>query len=187
MATDEFDHALVEFSGRLRSYFARRVCDSATVEDLTQETLLKALRSRDNLRDFHRIETWIYRIAHCTAVDFYRRRRPVSELADNLPHETPAAARDIREILACSARCYLGTLPATYRVPVELAEYEGLSQGEVARRLGITLSATKSRVRRGKIMVRGLMEAQCEFQYDILGNVIGYQVRPAPLRSASCR
>ena len=54
-------------------------------------------------------------------------------------------------------------------------------------RLGLTLSATKARVRRGKIMVRGLMEAQCEFQYDALGNVISYQVRPVPLRPAGCR
>ncbi|HJT81264.1 MAG TPA: sigma-70 family RNA polymerase sigma factor [Chthoniobacterales bacterium] len=185
MVNDPFDLALVQVSARLRSYFARRIRDSNTVEDLTQETLLKALRARDNLRDFHRIETWIYRIAHCTAVDFYRRKRPVCEVSDHLPGEHSAAGRDVRQILAASARCYLGTLPPAYRVPVELAEYEGLPHGEVARRLGLTLSATKARVRRGKIMVRGLMEAQCEFQYDVLGNVISYQLRPVPLRPAA--
>ena len=187
MVNDPFDRALVEFSGRLRLYFSRRICDSATVEDLTQETLLRAVRARENLRDFRRIETWIYRIAHCTAVDFYRRKRPVSELSDDLAICDSTPRRDVREILAASARCYLGTLPAAYRVPVELAEYEGLPHGDVAKRMGLSLSATKARVRRGKIMVRSLMEAQCEFQYDVLGNVISYQVRPVPRHPADCR
>ena len=175
-----FDLALVDLSNRVRSYFRRRICDPATVEDLTQETLVKAWRSRDQLRDPRRIESWIYRIAHATAVDFYRRNRAVNALPDDLPEQRPTAADNVREVLACSARCYLGTLPRAYRIPVHLAEYEGMAHREVAKTLGLTLSATKARVRRGKIMVRNLMEAHCEFHYDALGNVIGYQVRPVP-------
>ena len=46
------------------------------VEDLTQETLLKAFRGRGALREAARIEAWVYGIAHHTLVDHYRHRPP---------------------------------------------------------------------------------------------------------------
>jgi RNA polymerase sigma-70 factor, ECF subfamily len=172
-----FDLALVDMSGPLRQYFRRRVYDLQLADDLAQETLLKAFRSRASLRDETRLHAWVYQIAHCTLGDFNRRSSTVSRLRNDPPQEQPQIADDVRAVLACSARCYLGTLPTTYRLPVHLAEYEGLSHGEIAKKLGLSLTATKSRVLRGKLMVRGLMEADCQFEYDRLGQVIGYRRR----------
>lgn len=59
MNQDAFDCALVELSARLPAYFRRRVSDAAVVEDLTQETLLKAFRGRGALREAARIEAWV--------------------------------------------------------------------------------------------------------------------------------
>lgn len=180
MAQDAFDLALVDLSCGLRAYFRRRICDPAVAEDLAQETLLKAFCSRHKLRDLRRIQSWLYAIARCTALDFYRAKRTHSELRIDVIEEHRGVANDIREVLACSARCYLRTLPGAYRVPVQLADCDGLSHREVAHTLGLSLSATKTRIRRGKLMVRSLMEAQCEFQYDVVGNVVGYEVRAVP-------
>ena len=180
MDNSPFDLALVGMSERLRAYFQRRICDPAIVDDLIQESFLKAFRSREMLRDQARLEAWVYRIAYHTVSDFYRRRSTVTKLADVESKPEASSGTDVRAVVAASALCYLGTIPESYRIPVHLAEYEGLSHQEVARKLGLTLSATKSRVRRGKIMVRNLMEARCRFEYDTLGNIIGYQVRCVP-------
>jgi RNA polymerase sigma-70 factor, ECF subfamily len=180
MECKAFDLALVDMSGPLRQYFRRRVFDPVVADDLAQETLLKAFRSRASLRDETRLHAWVYQIAQCTLSDFNRRLSPVSRLRNDTPQEQPQIADDVRAVLACSARCYLGTLPTTYRLPVHLAEYEGLSHGEIAQKLGLSLAATKSRVRRGKLMVRNLMEAHCEFEFDRFGKIIAYQVRPRP-------
>jgi RNA polymerase sigma-70 factor, ECF subfamily len=172
-----FELALVDMSEHLRRYFRRRVCDPVVADDLAQETLLKALRSRASLRNETRLEAWVYQIAHYTVADYYRQNSTVSAVLNDLPQEQPRAADDVRAVLACSARCYLGTLPATYRLPVHLAECEGLSHGEIAQKLSLSLAATKSRVRRGKLMVRNLMEAHCQFEYDRFGKIIGCEVR----------
>jgi RNA polymerase sigma-70 factor (ECF subfamily) len=172
-----FDRILVEMAALLPAYFRRRLSDVQTVEDLTQETLLKAFRARATLREQTRIEGWIYGIARRTLVDHYRRRRPVAVSGVELPYRQVTGCDDVRAVLVSSARCYLETLPRTYRDAVHLAEYEGLGHNEVADRLGLSLAAAKSRVRRGKIMVRNLMEARCRFEYDGLGNIIGYEVR----------
>jgi RNA polymerase sigma-70 factor (ECF subfamily) len=71
----------------------------------------------------------------------------------------------------------LGTLPHEYQAAVRMADYEGLPHAEVARRLGISLSAAKSRVRRGKQRIRGLMEQCCLMVYDSRGKVIDYDLR----------
>ena len=172
-----FDLVLVDMSEHLRRYFRRRVCDSGIADDLAQETLLKAFRSRATIRNETRLEAWVYQIAHYTVTDYYRRNSRVSGVLNEVPQEQPQVADDVRAVLACSARCYLGTLPKVYRIPVYLAEYEGFSHSEVAQKLGLSLAATKSRVRRGKLMVRNLMEGHCEFEYDRFGKIIGYQVR----------
>jgi RNA polymerase sigma-70 factor, ECF subfamily len=177
MDSKAFDLAIVDISRPLRQFFRRRVYDPIVADDLTQETLLQALQSRANLRDETRLEAWVYQIAHYTVTDYYRRNSTVSGVLNDLPQEQPQVADDVRAVLACSARCYLSTLPKVYRIPVYLAEYEGFSHSEVAQKLGLSLAATKSRVRRGKLMIRNLMEAHCQFEYDRFGKIIGYQVR----------
>jgi RNA polymerase sigma-70 factor (ECF subfamily) len=181
---EDFDHELIDIAARLPAYFRRRVRDAATAQDLAQETLLKAYRARATLRDPSRIEPWVYRIAHATVADHYRKRSETVAIDGDMPSDAPSTASPVMEAIISSARCYLETLPSTYRDPVHLADYEGLPHSEVARQLRLSLAATKARIRRGKLMVRGLMEARCEFEYDGVGNIIGYQVRACALQAA---
>jgi RNA polymerase sigma-70 factor, ECF subfamily len=176
MTDNAFDLAALNIAPRLAAYFRRRIRDPANVNDLVQDTLLRAYRSRGVLRDETRFDSWVFRIAHGRMVDHYR-RKPAIELHPDAARAAPEEKDRVTEILECSARCYLETLPKKYRDPVHLAEYEGQSHAEIARQLGVTLAATKSRVRRGKLMVRSLMEAQCEFERDVLGRVIAYRLR----------
>ncbi|HMJ07037.1 MAG TPA: sigma-70 family RNA polymerase sigma factor [Chthoniobacterales bacterium] len=170
---------MIEIWPQLQAYCRRRVGDTATAEDLAQEILLKAFRGRAALRDETRLVAWLYRIAHGTVMDHYRRKpRPETWLCEPAQASRP---NDITAVMTSNVRCYLETLPRGYRDAVHLADYEGLPHAEVARRLGFSLAAAKSRVLRGRLMVKRLMEARCRFEYDRLGNVIGYQ-----LRSAGC-
>lgn len=172
-----FDERVTQFAPVLRAFVGRRVNCNATADDLTQETLLKAFRARDSLRDATRLEAWLYQTARRTLVDHHRRKRPGATIkADELPAEkTPDDA--VTAAVARAARCYLGTLPAIYQDAVRLAEEEGLPLHEVACRLGISLTAAKSRVRRGKQQVRELIEACCALKFDARGRVVDYEVR----------
>ncbi|MFZ3374817.1 MAG: sigma-70 family RNA polymerase sigma factor [Chthoniobacterales bacterium] len=177
MTQNAFDFGIAQISPRLLAYFRNRVGDLATAEDLRQETLLKACRARPALRDETRFEAWLFRIANGTIIDYYRRRRPQDKLPCDLTGETGAEKDEVTPVMVCAVRCYLETLPKAYRDAVQLADYEGLPHAEVARRLGLTLAAAKSRVRRGKLLVKNLVEAECRLEFDCLGKVIGYQRR----------
>ncbi len=175
MSVAEFDTGVAEFRAKLRAFIRRRVRDDATADDLTQETLLKVFRSRAGLRDGQRLEAWLYRIARTTLIDFYRRQRPTAELPEGLAGETADEVGPFREAVIASMKRFLEELPAAYREPVRLAELEGLPLAKIALRSGLSLTAVKSRVRRGRAMLKKKLQDCCRFEFDRAGKVIGWE------------
>lgn len=177
MTAVAFDNTVAEFSGKLRAFLRRRVRDDATADDLTQETLLKVFRSRATLRDGQRVEAWLYRIARTTLIDFYRRQRPGAELPANLAAEAPEPADEVTMAMTRSLKIFLEELPEAYREPVRLAEFEGLPFAKIALRMDLSLTAVKSRVRRGRAMLKKKLQDCCRLEFDRMGKIIGYERR----------
>jgi RNA polymerase sigma-70 factor (ECF subfamily) len=177
MSVAEFDAAVAEFSTKLRAFVRRRVRDDATADDVTQETLLKVFRSRESLRDGQRLEAWLYRIARTTLIDHYRRQRPSEELPEALAAESGDEIAPLREVIALSTKLFLEELPEAYREPVRLAELEGLPLAKIALRMDLSLTAVKSRVQRGRAMLKRKLQDCCRFEFDRLGKLIGYERR----------
>lgn len=177
MSTLEFDDAVANFAAKLRGFIGRRVRDAATADDLTQEALLKIYRSREALRDGQRLEAWLYRVARTTVIDHYRRRKPSEELPAALTAERADEVTELRAAVITSMKRFLEELPEPYREPVRLAELEGLPLAKVALRMGLSLTAVKSRVRRGRSMVKKKLQDCCRFEFDRGGRVIGWERR----------
>jgi RNA polymerase sigma-70 factor (ECF subfamily) len=177
MSTAQFDAGVTEFVGKLRGFIRARVPDEATADDLTQETLLKVYRSRASLRDDDRLEAWLYRIARRTLIDYYRKRRPNEELPATLKSESEDEVRSIRDAVLFSTIRFMEELPELYRVPLQLSELEGMSMSKIASRLGLSLTAVKSRIRRGRQMIKKKLQDCCHFEFDQHGKVISWERR----------
>lgn len=186
MSVVEFDGAVAEFAVKLRAFIRRRVRDDATADDLTQETLLKVFRSRAALRDGQRLEAWLYRIARTTLIDHYRRTKTSEELPGMLPAEPADELLPFREAVATTTRFYLDELPGAYREPLRLAELEGLPFAKIALRSGLSLTAVKSRVRRGRAMLKRKLQDCCRFEFDRQGKVIGWESRRPQTCACDC-
>lgn len=166
---------MTEFATRLKKFIRRRVADDATADDLTQETLLKVYRSRARWPEGERLEAWLYRIARNTIIDHYRRRRPTEELPAALSAEPRDEVDELRTAVTATIRRFLADMPELYREPVRLAELEGLPLAKIALRLGLSLSAVKARVRRGRAMLKKQLQDCCRFEFDRMGKVIGWE------------
>ncbi len=177
MSATAFDTAVTGITAKLRGFIRRRVRDQATADDLAQETLLKVYRSRSGLRDGQRLEAWLYRIARTTIADHYRRQRPGEPLPADLAEETNAGADEVTQVMTRALRRFLAELPLAYREPVRLAEFEDLPLAKIALRLGLSLTAVKSRVRRGRAMLRKQLQDCCRLEFDRLGKIIDYDRR----------
>jgi RNA polymerase sigma-70 factor (ECF subfamily) len=69
------------------------------------------------------------------------------------------------------------SLPEPYRDALVLTEFEGLTQKELAERLGISLSGAKSRVQRGREKLKEMLFDCCRFEFDRRGRMIECQPR----------
>lgn len=162
-----------DFHSKLKSFTLRRVSDPDAAEDILQDVYLKIHSHISELRDTDRLESWVYRIARNAITDYYRRTRLQEELPDSLPapvEEEPDAASE----LALSIRDMLRCIPPKYRQALQMTEWEGLSQVELANRLNVSVSGAKSRVQRARDKLKAAFLDCCHFEFDRLGRVISY-------------
>jgi RNA polymerase sigma-70 factor, ECF subfamily len=83
----------------------------------------------------------------------------------------------IREAMMRTTVRLVDELPERYRVPVRLSELEGMPLAKIALRLGLSLTAVKSRVRRGRQRLKQQLQDCCRFEFDRQGRVIGWERR----------
>ena len=93
----------------------------------------------------------------------------------------------MRAELAPSVAAMLERLPEHYREALVLTEYQGLTQKELAERLGLSFSGAKSRVQRAREKLKQLMLECCHFEFDCLGRVIDYQPRCCCCSQNTCQ
>lgn len=165
---------------RLKQYLGSRMSDAADVEDLLQDVLTSAFAKREQLRDEQLLTAWIYRIARNALIDYYRRADRASAWPsvgeDNgIPVQQIDADRT-REFSSCIVPM-IRALPEPYREALLLSEIGGLSQKELALRLGISYSGAKSRVQRGREKLRDMLLACCHIETDRYGNIVDYHSR----------
>ncbi len=163
------------FSQRLRVFVRQRIADDSIVEDLLQEIFLKIHQGLGNLEVRQKLENWIYRIARNTIIDYYRSRKPTGAVSDELSAETPDPFEDVKRQLAPALKEMILSLPHPYRDALILTVFEGVSQKQLAEKLGISLPGAKSRVQRARKMLRKLLEDCCHFEFDRMGRLIDYQ------------
>ena len=163
--------------GELRGFLVGQVGESATADDLLQDVFLKLHRRVGDLREKTSPRAWLYQVARNTVIDHWRQRRDTTELPDNLAHAEVPTEELIQAKLAPCLRPMIESLPTVYADALRLTELDELPQAEAARRLGVSLTALKSRVRRGRAQLKETLLQCCEFELSTGGRVLDYWPR----------
>jgi RNA polymerase sigma-70 factor (ECF subfamily) len=170
------EHIWHEFAERLGQFIRSRVADPATAEDIRQDVFLRIQKRLGQLRDPAKLQGWLYLIARNAIIDHYRTRKETVELPESLPTESNGDDNELEELKAAFRRMIYG-LPQPYREALLLTEFDGLTQQQLAERVGISLSGAKSRVQRGREQLKQMLEECCSFEFDRRGKVIGCEPR----------
>ena len=172
-----------KFAGQLRGFIRSRIRDHAAAEDLLQEVFVKIHHKLPTLRAGEKLEAWVWRITRNAIADHFRRTRPGEPLREELSATTDS--NESKLDLSPCVRRFVGELPANFREALELTEWQGLTQQEMAKRLGLSLSGAKSRVQRARDQLKSLLLECCRFELDRRGNVVEIQPRKSPNRCIS--
>lgn len=172
-----------QYEDRLRQFLQTRVKNSADVDDLLQEILIKTYQHLDTVQEPEKFLSWLFQIARNTLIDYYRKSRVETFRQDivkeaMLTDEQPEQYEQIRQELTNCIRPLLEQLPEKYREAIEIVDLQNTSQKELANKLGLSHSAVKSRVQRGRRMLQNKFHECCYYNLDVRGNLIDYQVKP---------
>jgi RNA polymerase sigma-70 factor (ECF subfamily) len=149
--------AFTDHAANVHTLARRMVGDHQRAQDVVQATFIQGWQHCEQLRDASSTRSWLLRIAYRESLHALRDRREVptapEDLTDARAADDPAAevvARDERDrVLAL-----LLTLPESLRAAVLLRDVNDLPMAEVATVLGVSASAAKMRVHRGREALR---------------------------------
>lgn len=165
-----------ELHNHLLAYFRKRTGSEEKAEDLAQEAFLKLLRRLEAGEPVTNTEAYLFRTARNLLVDHYRSRGetiPVPELPDET--QEGSGEREVRLEIASWMRRFIGYLSDPYRETLLLADIEGVPYSRIARRMGVTEGSVKSRVHRGRKLLRKELTDCCRFAFDARGRVVDYE------------
>jgi len=176
-----YELLVLKYQRRIERLIARMVRDTDLVQDIAQETFLRAYRALHQFRGEAQFYTWLYRIAVNTAkkalLDMKRNpvvtesalqtsddedetSRPGNEPINEETPETVLAAQEI----AAAVNAAMDALPEDLRQAVTLREIEGLSYEEIATVMGCPIGTVRSRIFRAReaisARVKPLLERQ---------------------------
>ena len=137
---------------RLHRYCARMLGSAFDGEDVVQEALAKATEALPGAGLIEHPESWLFRIAHNTALDALRRRGREAALSAEADWENvadTAADAEVRVSATASLEA-LSHLPVTHRACIVLADVLGYSLAETAALLDLSLAAVKAALHRGR-------------------------------------
>ena len=176
-----YELLVIKYQRRIERLIARMVRDVDAVEDIAQETFIRAWRALPKFRGEAQFYTWLYRIAVNTAKKalMERKRDPlVSEHAfksaddenetsrtenELTTSETPEALLASKEI-AAAVNSAMDALPAELRQAISLREIEGLSYEEIAEMMNCPIGTVRSRIFRAREAISARVKPMLENQ-----------------------
>jgi RNA polymerase sigma-70 factor (ECF subfamily) len=162
-----FELLVIKYQRRIQRLIARMVRDVDLVEDIAQETFIRAYRALHQFRGDAQFYTWLYRIAVNTAKKFLLelKRDPLltdsARKSDDDDDETSRSENELREEttpesvlaakeIAAMVNAALQALPDDLRQAVTLREIEGLTYEEIAQVMECPIGTVRSRIFRAR-------------------------------------
>ena len=158
-----FDLLVRKYQHRIAALIGRYVADWSEVQDVAQETFIRAYRAIGNFRGDAQFSTWLHRIAVNTAKNHlvaHNRRPPTDDIDidDAEQFDSGIRLRDsdtperelMRQQLEQTVVRAVEALPEELRVAINLREVDGLSYEEIAERMGCPIGTVRSRIFRAR-------------------------------------
>jgi len=155
----EFEQLVGAYADDLYRFGVWLSHDREVANDLVQETMLRAWRSLDSLKDVRAVKSWLFTtLRRENARRFERKQLPLVDIDDYDPGDAMRPGPDA-ELEDNDMRKAIARLPLKYREPLVMQALLGHSIGEISEQLEVSESATMTRVFRARQKLKAQFES----------------------------
>lgn len=177
-----FEMLIMEHERKAYNIAYRFLKNSEDAEDITQEAFLRAFKSIKKFKGHSSFSTWLYRIINNTCIDFVRSKqnKPVDSIDKTIRYEgeelelqiptdenDPVETVETNEISGLM-QSMLDQLPDDQKMALVLRDIQGFSYQEIVDITGVGMGTVKSRINRGRMALKELIEQKGELFSDYL-------------------
>jgi RNA polymerase sigma-70 factor (ECF subfamily) len=167
-----FDQIVNRYGDKIYTLALRITRNHSDAEEVLQKVFIALMKKMNTFRGESKFSTWLHKVASNTSYIYLRSRKKKYEnepsLEDYAPYNESGVLEGVQikdwtdtpdgELLSREAmeiiESAVNELPVTHRVVFHLRDVEGFSNEEVAKALGVSLGAVKSRIHRARLFLR---------------------------------
>lgn len=164
-----------QYANQMRTFIRSQIHDEQTTDDILQNVFVKIHSDVTQIDKIGNMKAWLYRMVKNMMVDYFRSLKHTSEIDDSISEET--ISEPIIENVASSIRFFINQLDEPLRKLMILSELKGYSQIEISKELNIPYSTIKSRIQKGRHLVKEMLLDCCHYEFDRRGTVIDYECK----------
>lgn len=174
------------YQGVLR-HVRRKVGSDELAEDITHDSFLRLWGSLQRGTAVHNAAAFVFRSANNRIIDHYRTNKAKVPYLDSGDDSQERERDEVgRTEVVGWMQGSVDALPEPYRTTLRMAEIEQLPYAQIAAQLDLSVAGVKSRVRRGRALIRERLLQCCRFTFDARGRVIDYESNAWRERNKRC-
>jgi RNA polymerase sigma-70 factor (ECF subfamily) len=156
----------------LRGFLTKRLADQSRVDEILQSVFERVLLKREAFCRLDNPRAWLFTVTRHALVDLWRRERQAEPLPADLA-ASESEAEPLAALAPCVSRVW-GELSQDEQAILHLVDLEGVSQNELAERLGLSPTGARSRVQRARKRLSQILVQRCQVQFDAQGRVTNH-------------
>ena len=159
-----------EYHDKLFYFIKSRVNDDFVSKDILSEVFIKIHTKLYTVKESSKIKSWVYQITRNTIIDYYRHSKNEFKFKE---YEEKTDDKMKQKLSSCMS-LIIEDLPLKYKKALKLSDIEGKSQKEFASLENISLSGAKSRLQRGRKILKKMVHECCEINVNDSNRIIDY-------------
>lgn len=167
------EQAWLDYRQQLLVFIQHRVASADDAEDILSQVFEKLIQAAAKQEPPTHLGGWLYQVSRHAIIDHYRQLKPMDSLPDDwgVEQDEPTVIKQLSHCLLP----LIQTIPEPYQVAVRMADIDELNHQQIADQLGISLSAAKSRVRRGREKLHQSVVQCCLLIRDNEGKLLDFE------------
>jgi RNA polymerase sigma-70 factor, ECF subfamily len=161
------------FSDILFRFIQSRVDTKEDAEDILQEVFIKTHLSMNKFDTATNINAWLFTITRNTIIDYYRTKKKGYEFDERMANTLFEEGINSNQPEFCCLEPHINELPEKYRDTIFKSEILGMKHQDIANELGVSLSAIKSQVVRGRELLKEKFVSCCKYHLNEEGKLSG--------------